>query len=258
VPCLVLQFHCHTETTAQESSTNTVELPDDDPDTVSRFLQFLYTGTYHDEQYPNWSTPDIVSTMDVDEVHAELGEAPGVAMMSDADSADTTYVPELEEPREPPEEYAESSVDSRAASETSGTGSSQPDLSAQSNLITSVHVYALADKYDVPALKLLARRRFYSRARQSFMTDMDFPATVDELYQITTENDYAMREIACRVVASGYSQGWEGVVKMEPIMRKHGDFSLGVMKYYTMYMVDRDFNAPALVFRAAALASAES
>lgn len=225
---------------------------------MARFLQFLYAGTYEDEQYPNLTSPDFVSTLDLDQVEAELGETPGVVTMVDHDDGRSSYVTQeaLEEPEspEPPEEYSEGS----GGSEGSDVEEVADPTKLESNLITSVLVYAMADKYDVPALRLLARNRFYSRARESFRTDSDFPAAVDELYQTTAESDYAMREIPCRLVASGYAEGWEGVVKMEPIMRKYGDFALGVMKYFTMYMEDRDFRAPALVFRAAELAQAET
>ncbi|KAF5249645.1 hypothetical protein FANTH_4953 [Fusarium anthophilum] len=91
-------------------------------------------------------------------------------------------------------------------------------------------LYVMADKYDVPALRLLARDRFY-RAMELVWEEAEcFPDVVDELYQTTPPTDTAMREIVCRLVAA--------VIhvprvrdKMRSVMMKHGDFAVGVMEY---------------------------
>jgi hypothetical protein len=88
----------------------------------------------------------------------------------------------------------------------------------------------MADKYDVPALKLLARDRFYRTAEVSWTTAECFPDVVDELYSCTPDTDLAMREIVCRLVGNSVHNN-EARERMEPVMRKHGDFAVGVMNY---------------------------
>lgn len=88
----------------------------------------------------------------------------------------------------------------------------------------------MADKFDVPALKLLARDRFYRAAEMTWRIAEWFPAVVDEVYTTTPPTDVGMREIVCRLVASGIKQN--GLrERMAGVMRKHGDFAVGVLSY---------------------------
>jgi hypothetical protein len=61
-----------------------VELPEDDPDVLECFLQFLYTGTYKDETRPDGTGPAEASMMSPGEVDEELKEAPGVHVTAPA------------------------------------------------------------------------------------------------------------------------------------------------------------------------------
>lgn len=96
------------------------------------------------------------------------------------------------------------------------------------DLLLSLRLYIMADKYDVPALRLLARDKFYRAAELSWDTTDCFPCVVDELYSTTLDTDIALREIVCRLVSSDiYST--ETKRRMEPIMRKHGDFATDLL-----------------------------
>jgi hypothetical protein len=100
----------------------------------------------------------------------------------------------------------------------------------RSDMTLPLRLYVMADKYDVPALRLLARDRFYRAVELVWEEAECFPDVVDELYQTTPPTDTAMREIVCRLVAA--------VIhvprvrdKMRSVMIKHGDFAVGVMEY---------------------------
>lgn len=100
----------------------------------------------------------------------------------------------------------------------------------RSDMTLPLRLYVMADKYDVPALRLLARDRFYRAVELVWEEAKCFPDVVDELYQTTPPTDTAMREIVCRLVAA--------VIhvprvrdKMRSVMIKHGDFAVGVMEY---------------------------
>lgn len=101
----------------------------------------------------------------------------------------------------------------------------------QKDLFLPLRVYVMADKYDVASLRLLARDRFYRAAEATYDKSEHFPAVVDELYSCTRQGDIAMREIVCRLVASQMRDDALRA-KMEPVMRKHGDFAADVINYH--------------------------
>jgi hypothetical protein len=98
------------------------------------------------------------------------------------------------------------------------------------DLYLPLRLYVMADKYDVPALKLLARDRLYRSAELTWRDAKSFPDVVDELYSTTPQTDLAMREIVCRLVGSDIKKSGQRE-RMEVVMRKHGDFAVGVMNY---------------------------
>ncbi|KAF7560163.1 hypothetical protein G7046_g4000 [Stylonectria norvegica] len=100
----------------------------------------------------------------------------------------------------------------------------------RNDLFNHLRLYIMADKYDVPALRLLARERFYRAAEVTWAEADYFPVLVDELYRSTLESDTAMRDIVCRLVGSRIE---EPAIreKMRPVMEEHGAFAVGVMEY---------------------------
>lgn len=100
----------------------------------------------------------------------------------------------------------------------------------RNDMALPLRLYIMADKYDVPALRLLARDRFYRAIELEWEHADSFPDIVDELYLGTPQNDTAMREIVCRVVGSRILND-KVREKMRPMMEKHGDFAVGVMEY---------------------------
>ncbi len=60
--------------------------------------------------------------------------------------------------------------------------------------------------------------------------DDNFTGVVDELYSTTPDTETEMRDTVCRLVGGGLRYDWLRE-KMEPVMRKHGDFAVGVLNY---------------------------
>ncbi|KAI9863346.1 MAG: hypothetical protein M1813_003788 [Trichoglossum hirsutum] len=246
------RLHRHTLLTrphVQESISGVIDLPDDDPYILERFLQFLYTGTYEDGEYPALNMPSLAATMTPEEVQAELNQAPGIDFMGVSGSiqegggwnreGDEVYEEEDEEEGEEEEDDDDDEDDDEeeeAEEEEADIEGALPQSYRTDwphSLFTSLRVYVMADKFDVPALKLLARKRFYRTAEKIYVTCEDFPAVVDEMYRSTPPNDSAMRGIPCRLIAAQYYEERALRERFEPVMREHGDLAVGVLNYMT-------------------------
>jgi hypothetical protein len=70
----------------------------------------------------------------------------------------------------------------------------------QPALLSSVRVYAIADKYDIPSLKRLAKERFESWAKKNWARE-DFSDIVREIFESTPTSDRGLRDIVIRIVA---------------------------------------------------------
>ncbi|KAF5723308.1 hypothetical protein FMUND_1942 [Fusarium mundagurra] len=235
-----------------ESKSRSIELPEDDPDVVERFLEFLYTGTYTDGVNFTWGKPSKAALLNPNTVLQSL-QQPACSNHENGISSHMEGLEESVTDDEPDEEYNEYDEDSYTSSgngniegdegyrsakvgEALATGhTGQPEglkrlAQLRNDMTLPLRLYVLADKYNVPALRLLARDRFYRAVELVWEEAECFPDVVDELYQTTPPNDTAMREIVCRLVAS--------VIhvprvrdKMRNVMMKHGDFAVGVMEY---------------------------
>ncbi|KAF5625025.1 hypothetical protein F52700_9400 [Fusarium sp. NRRL 52700] len=234
-----------------ESTSRSIKLPEDDPDVVERFLEFLYTGNYSDGVNFTWGKPSKAAFLDAEAVIQNLQQPACGSQEMDrlwpVEGSDEWVTDD--EPDEEHNEYDEHTgspsdngdVDEQSNELTRMTGAvgegrcsreeGLKQLAALRNDMTlPLRLYAMTDKYDVPALRLLARDRFYRAVELVWEEAECFPDVVDELYQTTPPTDTAMREIVCRLVAS--------VIhvpsvrdKMRNVMMKHGDFAVGVMEY---------------------------
>ncbi|KAI3575012.1 hypothetical protein IWW34DRAFT_809621 [Fusarium oxysporum f. sp. albedinis] len=238
-----------------ESTPRSIELPEDDPDVVERFLEFLYTGTYSNGVSFTWGEPSKAALLDPETVLQSL-QQPACgnqeAGMSSPAEGTEDWVTEHGHDEEPDEEYNEYDEYTNTPSgngDVAGDGQSKLAKVAEavafghcsrteglkqfadlrSDMTLPLRLYVMADKYNVPALRLLARDRFYRAVELVWEEAECFPDVVDELYQTTPPTDTAMREIVCRLVAA--------VIhvprvrdEMRSAMMKHGDFAVGVME----------------------------
>jgi hypothetical protein len=66
--------------------------------------------------------------------------------------------------------------------------------------LSSVRVYAIADKYDIPRLKELAQQRFSNWAENNWACH-DFSAIAREVFETTPTSDRGLRDVVIRLVA---------------------------------------------------------
>lgn len=258
----------------QEASSGIVEL-EDDPEIVKLFLQFLYTGNYDNGITPTNGLPSVPAMMTPEEVSEELSVSPGVFIPENInergevgqraaepdDDKDATengeddgdygeaFDYELEEgeedpsPSDAPEEYAEfgqfENVENlKADTTTKPLPTSGPEAEAivHAEFLVPLRLYVMADRFDVPALKLLARDRFYRAAESRWEALLDFfPKVIAEIYRTTSPADTAIREIVCRLVGARIRD--EHIREaLRPVMCEFGEFAVGVMEYSLYFL----------------------
>ncbi|QPC61745.1 hypothetical protein HYE67_003976 [Fusarium culmorum] len=212
-------FMARPRTLCIEATTQSIELQEDNPYIVERFLEFLYTGNYTDSVNPTWKKPSVAAMMDPTTVRQNLREPAcgelDVPTPSNAlfDDPDPEWQPPADEADEPEEEYRED--EDEDDEDSSADGDEHSDQEDDANMITMEDV-ALAPKEE--GLKLLARLR----------NDMTLPL---RLYFMADMYDVpAMCEIVCRLVGARILDH-EVREKMRPVMTKHGEFTVSVMEH---------------------------
>ncbi len=159
-------------TREQEATTSRVNLEDDDPATVKRLLLYIYLQDYIDtdpEPCSSWIPP----LLDDD----DEGE--------DDDKDDEHYlVP-------PPSAHGLTTAEIDAETKALANAS-------HPRLLANISVYALADKYDIPTLKSLAKSKFGAVAWQIWPHE-DFSTVIQEVFESTPSSDTGLRGIVTEV-----------------------------------------------------------
>lgn len=74
-----------------------------------------------------------------------------------------------------------------------------------SPMVSSVKVYSIADKYDVPALKSQAKEKFKTAVETCWTMD-DFPYAIAEVYNSTTSIDRGLRNVVVDIASKHVNQ----------------------------------------------------
>jgi hypothetical protein len=113
--------------------------------------------------------------------------------------------------------------DRPSASESSG------EITAlQDKVMNNVYVYAIAEKYEIPALKELARAKFQSLSRltEEFCCS---PIVIDVVFGTTPETDTGLRSIVAELCATRLDTMLAKADLCKPI-NEHGDLGLGMLR----------------------------
>ena len=163
-------FRIRTDAAPQEASSRRIELKDDDPETVERMISFMYSLDYQDERQGET-------------------EAPGSTEVEDSNTGNS----DATAPSDEREVLTETGVNN-------GGGNVPHQENDHPALFSSVRVYAIADKYNVPFLKDLAKHRFDIWARWNWAC-ADFLAIIREVFSSTPSSDRGLRDIVFVIVA---------------------------------------------------------
>lgn len=192
------------------------------------FLQYLYTGDYKNGKYPSMGIPPGPARMTRQAV--ARGYPPPKRRRSDPDDSNSEAFPNLNSDDESIGIGIREGTD-LAATRQSGVPGDVSGSSVHRSLFLPLRLCIMSDKYEVPALAVLARNRLYRTVEACWRSCDEFPAFVDELYKKMPPRDLGVREMICRLVGAGLTDRATRI-RMEAVMRKHGDFAVDVMNYY--------------------------
>ncbi|KAH6843420.1 hypothetical protein B0I37DRAFT_217667 [Chaetomium sp. MPI-CAGE-AT-0009] len=252
-----------------EATTGHINLDEQDPQIFAKFVQFIYTGNYDDEDnlHPQSCDDSVLQSVDdlafslrhgtdipgLDWYDAELWNdvivgtyhnpwhericVCGICMCSDdygevgecryneqrtdhicgdaysSDGEEYFVEGEIEE--------ADEGLDEGLQEDPDGYLTELPHA-----MLTSVRMYAIADMFCAPALKVLARNRFY-KAVELHMDSFDFPDVVDEVFETTAPDDWALKDICVLLIRArcfGPRPDVGLLEALQPIFSKHDDF----------------------------------
>ncbi|KAF4996073.1 hypothetical protein FGRMN_4735 [Fusarium graminum] len=229
----------------KKRTVKTTKLIGDDPDVFQRFLEFLYTGTYTVENGGEDGSENEPPTGFADmsrEIQDKLSYPPRCHLSSDsaleAPATDT-----------PLNGDSQSSLPARPvrrsnrlshAGQTAQTAETNKEIPPE--IPMAVNLYVMADKYDIPALKLLARDRFYIAAKERWINTSwealedtkEFEDTVLDVFISTREDDKALWEALCKLIAIKVDDDCMKK-RMQQVMKEHHDLHIGVMEYVKRY-----------------------
>ena len=140
-----------------------ITMDDDHPEAVKRLLLYLYTFDYPDED-----DSDVPVT------------------------TDRSYTPQL-----PSTTTLEESISDTMSDSCDGATPHDP------RMMTNVLVYAVAEKYDIPELKDLAKHKFGTLARSKWPRD-EFHAVTEAVFSTTSDTDMGLRQIVMDICSEHF------------------------------------------------------
>ncbi|KAI4088817.1 MAG: hypothetical protein LQ344_005794 [Seirophora lacunosa] len=193
----------------KEAQDSQIDLSDDDPKTLGRLLQYLYTTDYND------SDDNDVNDHDTAEEADEKGSA------ADASLTSLLVIAHIDD--------ATSSVTSNVFGKENEDESVIPNASF---IMNNAAVYALAEKYDIPALKNLAKEKFEARCRGFRWADANLVVALEMVYSSTPETDRGLRDIMARVCLQHIDESSGKVLdapQLQELMIKEGALGVDVL-----------------------------
>jgi hypothetical protein len=193
-------------------------LEDDDPDTVGRMLEYLYTLDYDDG-----SSHDLADGWYLEEQEVDKED--------EASSVQTSQPsPEIER--------AEAETDQAAPVNVGPDDPLRGEVFEgnlaieEARLLNNVLVYAIAEKYDLPELKELAKTKFLSQASlmsaDSLMSSDIFPEVITRVYKSTPSSDRGLRNVMSQIYAK-HVRTLMNKEAFKTVVRNIGDFGVDLL-----------------------------
>lgn len=157
-----------------------IKLEEDDPGAVERMISYLYTLEYDDGYLRRlWSSRPELG----DGVNKEAGEDEASAAESQQTVSQTP---------QPSNEPSEGGLSRRV-----NTTKQACLVATGKAILANIHVYSIADKYDIVGLKQAARLKFSLISHYMLGTDV-YPQIIRLVYETTPSSDRGLRDIVAR------------------------------------------------------------
>ena len=133
-----------------------------------------------------------------------------------------------------------------ARDESPNTDSPVPDLTPKPDVnddemishcknMNDIRVYALAEKYNIPALKELAKTKFKTRIAAGKIEMTRFTEIIDSIFDSTHETDPGLRDIVIsRAANTSTPEQILGEGLLASAIRDHSTFGLGLLREVVM------------------------
>ncbi len=145
-------------------------------DTVGRMLSYLYTLDYED-----------IDNLTIEELNTNTVVTHDLEALADADELPEVTIEALRLPTHP-----EKDLDNANTAETHRM------KVTHTRMLNNISVHAIADKYDIPTLKLLATIKFKELVN-SMWPHHDFPAIIKAVYESSCDTVQDLRTVVTSV-----------------------------------------------------------
>ncbi|GAB7359802.1 hypothetical protein MBLNU230_g6971t1 [Neophaeotheca triangularis] len=199
----------------REASTGVIDLSDDDEEAVEQMIHYFYhldyltepttapSAIFRHRAYSN-RRRDLRKKLDLSQVEdpllAQAGycgpQQPQGPLTPPHTSNGYDFAGKgPQSPRSPKQRNRTPPLDVDSDSdEYESVDDEEEDTEAESHLLLHTKVYALAEKYDIPSLKPLAKRKF-EMAMACYYDSPEFADAIEEVYDSTPDSDRGLRNI---------------------------------------------------------------
>jgi len=202
----------------RESETGVIDLSEDDPEAVEHMVNYFYHLDYLNKPLSRRTSqrssrlksplsPRLPTRRRSTKVNLALAEDPLVAMMSAAAPFEGEAITTTDDQSTPSnshdmfkrpdspmqEDFVEDYFENFQPE-------AEPDVE-KAHLVTHAKVYAIAEKYGIPGLKSLARKKFAHQI-ELHIDSPELPEACQEAYETTVDTDRGLRDVVIQTFRS--------------------------------------------------------
>lgn len=167
-----------------------IDLPNDEPDVVEKMIKFMYHGNFSDGRNVKSESATTITT----EQAAVLKKVKGRTAKQAATSPTVIW--------------------------------SSPESSAA--LLLNSRVYIIAELYDVPQLKELAKNKYQELVLAEW-TSLSFVASLKLMYESTPESDRMLKDVAIKA-AAGHIRELVDRGEFAALCKENGEIAFDILK----------------------------
>ncbi|KAF2264147.1 hypothetical protein CC78DRAFT_247632 [Lojkania enalia] len=192
----------------RESESGIIDLTEDDPEAVEHMVNYLYHLDYLSKSLSRRTSQRradsplsgrISSLRKSKKLNLAMVEDPLLAMASAANAMPNPLTPPDEQPNRFEADLSaklpDMPVENLVEEDSFENMEAEPEANVENpHLVTHAKVYAIAERYGIPGLKSLARKKFAQQLELHFGSS-EFPEACQEAYETTVDTDRGLRDV---------------------------------------------------------------